>query len=247
MTDEFEDHCWRDIVPADILDIYSHYERKTFVGPAPALIAIDLYELAYQGGAKPVAELHRTYPSSCGEYAYAAIEPTKRLFAAARRAGLPVFYSTMDTRTDSLPGSITATKRRNVRTDPALYAIRSRFRAAAGRRRHHQAARQHLLRHAACRPPHPAWRAHRDHLRREYIGLRSRVRGRCLFARLPCGAGRGMLLRPQPALAQGQSVRPAPQICRRDEARRGHRASRAERTRAPMIAPGGGQGGQAFA
>ncbi len=132
MAGEFEDHCWRDIVPAEILDIYSHYERKTFVGPAPALIAIDLYDLAYQGGAKPVAELHRTYPSSCGEYAHAAIEPTKRLFAAARRAGLPVFYSTMDTRTDSLPGSITATKRRNVRTDPALYAIRSDFAPQTG-------------------------------------------------------------------------------------------------------------------
>src|SRR5579859_6700817 len=106
MPSYFEDHCWRDIMPADILDIYSHYERKTFVGPAPALIAIDLYELSYQGGARPVAELHRTHPSSCGENAHTAIEPTRRLFAAARGAGLPVFYSTMDTRADSLPGVV---------------------------------------------------------------------------------------------------------------------------------------------
>ena len=34
MADDFEDHCWKDIVPADVLDIYSHYIRKTFVGPA---------------------------------------------------------------------------------------------------------------------------------------------------------------------------------------------------------------------
>jgi maleamate amidohydrolase len=132
MASEFEDHCWRDIVSEDILDIYSHYERHTFVGPSPALIAIDLYELSYQGGAKPVVELAKTYPSSCGEYAYAAIEPTKALFAAARAVGLPVFYSTMDTRLDSQPGAVFATKRRSVPMDPALYVIRSEFKPQPG-------------------------------------------------------------------------------------------------------------------
>src|SRR5215217_1252297 len=122
MNSDFEDHCWRDVVPADVLDVYSHYERKVFVGPSPALLVIDLYELPYQGGAKPPATLHREYPSSCGEYAYAAIEPTRRLFAAARTASLPIFYTTMDTRADSLPTRVTATKRRSVPRDPALYA-----------------------------------------------------------------------------------------------------------------------------
>src|SRR5262249_5078921 len=132
MASDFEDHCWRDIVPADVLDIYSHYARQTVVGPAPALIAIDLYELSYQGGARPVAEIAKTYPSSCGEYAHAAIEPTKRLLAAARAAGLPVFYSTMDTRTDSLLSTVTATKRRKIPQDPAVYAIRSDFKPQPG-------------------------------------------------------------------------------------------------------------------
>ena len=130
--DDFEDHCWKDIVPSDVLDIYTHYARKTFVGPAPALLAIDLYELAYQGGARPVAELHRTYPSSCGENAHAAIEPTKRLFAAARAAGLPVFYSTQDTRPDSLPSRINATKRQRPSRSPADYAIKAEFKPQAG-------------------------------------------------------------------------------------------------------------------
>jgi nicotinamidase-related amidase len=132
MAGEFEDHCWKDIIPGDVLEIYSHYERRTFVGPAPALIAIDLYELSYQGGANPVAELARTYPSSCGEHAHAAIPATRRLFAAARAAGLPVFYSTMDTRGDSLPAVVTATKRRKIPVDPALYAIRSDFKPQPG-------------------------------------------------------------------------------------------------------------------
>jgi nicotinamidase-related amidase len=132
MTSRFEDHCWKDLVPADVLDIYSHYQRDIFVGPSPALLAIDLYELSYQGGARPVAELAKVYPSSCGEYAYAAIAPTKRLFAAARAAGLPVFYTTMDVRADSRPRAVTATKRQKLQTEPELYAIRTDFRPEAG-------------------------------------------------------------------------------------------------------------------
>ena len=132
MADQFEDHCWKDIVPPDVLDIYSHYARQTFVGPAPALLAIDLYELAYQGGAKPVTELHKTYASSCGEYAYAAIEPTQRLFASARAAGIPIFYTTQDTQPDQAPSRVAATKRRNVPRDPALYAIKSEFKPQPG-------------------------------------------------------------------------------------------------------------------
>src|ERR1700741_1539498 len=109
MASDFEDHCWKDVIPKDVLEICRHYERQAFVGPSPALIAIDLYELSYQGGAKPVGEVAKTYPSSCGENAYAAIEPTKALFAAARAAALPIFYTTMDTRPDSLPGVVSAT------------------------------------------------------------------------------------------------------------------------------------------
>jgi maleamate amidohydrolase len=131
MTD-FENHSWKDIIPSDVLEIYSHYERKIFVGPSPALLAIDLYELAYQGGAKPVADLHKTYPSSLGEYAYAAIEPTKRLFAAARAAGLPVLYTTQDTRPDRQPSRITATRRQSAPPDASLYAIKTEFKPQPG-------------------------------------------------------------------------------------------------------------------
>lgn len=132
MADEFENYCWQDIVPADTLEIYSHYRRPIGVGPMPALLAIDLYELAYEGGPRPVIELHKTYPSSCGEHAYAAIKPTKRLFAAARRAALPVFYTTMDTRALSKPSAVAATRRQGVPTAPELYAIRPEFRPEPG-------------------------------------------------------------------------------------------------------------------
>jgi nicotinamidase-related amidase len=127
MTDDFEDHCWKDIVPANVLELYKHYKRDVFVGPKPALLAIDLYELAYQGGPHPVDEVARQYPSSCGENAWKAIEPTKRLFAAARAAGIPIFYSTGDTRVASRPGAIKATNRRMERGSEDLYAIRPEF------------------------------------------------------------------------------------------------------------------------
>jgi maleamate amidohydrolase len=127
MSDGFEDHCWKDVVPPDVLKIYSAYQRDVFVGPAPALLAIDLYDLAYEGGARPIAELAETYPSSCGEIAHAAIPATQRLFGAARGAGLPVFYTTMDTRPSSKPIGLSATRRRKVRVDDAAYSIKAEF------------------------------------------------------------------------------------------------------------------------
>lgn len=132
MSSDFEDHCWKDVVPPDVLDIYTHYARNTFVGPAPALLAIDLYELAYQGGAKPPVELHHTFPSSCGAHAHAAIPATQRLFAAARAAGLPIFYSTQDVRPESLPNNISATCRQQAAKDPASFAIKSEFKPQPG-------------------------------------------------------------------------------------------------------------------
>jgi nicotinamidase-related amidase len=100
MVRDFEDHCWKDIVNDEILEIYQAYHRKTYVGKNPAVLAIDLYNKAYEGGNKPVREVNKQYSGSCGENAWKAIEPTQKLFAAARKAGVPVIYSTrhVDTR-----------------------------------------------------------------------------------------------------------------------------------------------------
>jgi nicotinamidase-related amidase len=94
MTDAFENYCWKDLLTPEMEEIYSAYRRKLFVGPRPAILAIDLYEKAYQGGNRPVLEVNREFPGSCGEFAWAALEPTQRLFAAARKAGVPILYST---------------------------------------------------------------------------------------------------------------------------------------------------------
>ena len=49
MAAEFEDHCWQDIVSPEILKTYTPYHRETYIGQRPALLAIDLYNLAYEG------------------------------------------------------------------------------------------------------------------------------------------------------------------------------------------------------
>ncbi len=94
MARDFEDHCWKDIVDDEILEIYQAYHRETYVGDNVALLAIDLYNRAYQGGNRPVLEVNREVSGALGANAWNAIEPCKQLFAGARAAGIPVIYTT---------------------------------------------------------------------------------------------------------------------------------------------------------
>src|SRR3981081_667627 len=94
MPRDFEDHCWKDVIDPDTLQIYQAYRRKTYVGDNPAVLAIDLYNKAYLGGDRPVKEVDREFSGSCGENAWKAMAPTQDLLAAARRAGVPVIYTT---------------------------------------------------------------------------------------------------------------------------------------------------------
>src|SRR6201989_3089228 len=101
--DKFNEHCWKDVIPQADLELYAGWRRETFVGPRPALLAIDLYDLVYRGGPHPPNELNARYPNSCGIFAHRAIAPTKRLLAAARAAGIPIFYCTQETRPQNRP------------------------------------------------------------------------------------------------------------------------------------------------
>lgn len=123
MARDFEDHCWKDVIGPEVLAIYEPYRRNLRLPSRPALLAVDLYRLVYRGGAKPPHEL-LDYPNTCGIYAWNAIEPTKRLFAAARTAGLPIIYLTSSTR----PKRVQSTKRRPITEDiPDAYEIFEAF------------------------------------------------------------------------------------------------------------------------
>jgi maleamate amidohydrolase len=124
--DKFNDHCWKDVIPQADLDLYSSWRRETFVGERPALIAIDLYDLVYRGGPHSPHELNERHPNTCGIFAHRAIAPTRQLFAAARRAGIPIFFCTQDTRANNRPPGATSTRRQR-RVAPDGYAIYHEF------------------------------------------------------------------------------------------------------------------------
>ena len=125
--DKFNDHCWKDVIPEADLQLYAGWRRETFVGPRPALLAIDLYDLVYRGGPKPPIELNDHYPNTCGIFAHRAIEPTKKLFAAARGAGIPIFYCTQETRPNNRPKGAVSTRNQRPRPGPDAYSIYHEF------------------------------------------------------------------------------------------------------------------------
>jgi nicotinamidase-related amidase len=128
MARDFEDHCWRDVVDEETLEIYEPYRREVRVGRTPALLAIDLYNKAYQGGDRPVREVNARYSGACGEHAWKAIEPTRKLLAAARAAGIPVIYTTRHAET----AGVHSTHRRIGAESEELYHIRQEFCPLAG-------------------------------------------------------------------------------------------------------------------
>ncbi len=92
--DQFENHCWQGLYSDEDYATYAPYIRETYIGKNPAVLAIDLYNLVYKGGARPPHEITAEFPSTCGKYAHAANEPIVDLLAASRRAALPVYYVT---------------------------------------------------------------------------------------------------------------------------------------------------------
>ena len=128
MARDFEDHCWKDVIDADTIQIYQAYRRKVYVGDNPAVLAIDLYNKVYRGGDRPVKDVDREFSGSCGEYAWKAMPPTQALFAAARRAGVPIIYTTRHL--DSV--GVHATNRNSGREADDTYAIKAELAPAPG-------------------------------------------------------------------------------------------------------------------
>ena len=130
--ENFEDHCWKDIVTPEILETYAPYRRDTYIGQRPALLAIDLYNLVYEGGSKYPHELVTEHRSSCGIYAYDAIKPTQELFELCRSLKIPVFYTTTETRKEANPDAVYATNRQRVKIDDEAFKIREEFKPESG-------------------------------------------------------------------------------------------------------------------
>lgn len=132
MPDTFEEHCWKDVVSPEILEIYREYRRDTYVGRTPALLAIDLYNVVFEGGARPVPEVVKEFPSSCGIHAWNAIKPIQELLALARSKKMPVIYTTTETRKEVKPATVHATNRRARELKKNSYEIHEPFEPEAG-------------------------------------------------------------------------------------------------------------------
>jgi nicotinamidase-related amidase len=131
-VDRFEDHAWKDLLTPEMLKIYSHYRRNLRLGRRPAFVMIDLYNLVYEGGAKPVHELVDRHSSSCGEYAWAAVEPTQKLLETFRKQGWPVIHVTYEDRPETEHGGMVPTHRPKYAYDPKRYQIKDEFKPIAG-------------------------------------------------------------------------------------------------------------------
>lgn len=115
--ENFEEHCWKGLYGDDIYRIYEPYKRETGLRGRCAVLMIDLYNLCYKGGNKPVVDLVERFPSSCGEYAWNALPPTKTLLECARNANLPIIYSTKDKRNAESLLNVNATHRKRSGTE----------------------------------------------------------------------------------------------------------------------------------
>lgn len=118
------EQLWSDVVDAPTRALLARRAVPAFEGRRPVLVAVDLYDLVYDGGPRPVRELMERYPASCGEYAWRALPPTIELYQTARANGAPIVHVTYDTRKETDPGAIHPTNRKRRQPDLALYKIK---------------------------------------------------------------------------------------------------------------------------
>jgi len=123
---------WDDILDGETRALLARRPTRPVTGSRPALVAVDLYDLVYDGGPLPVIELIEQYPASCGEYAWRTLAGTIELFHAARGFGIPIVHVTYDTRIETDPRSIHPTNRKRRQPDLKLYKIKDELSPAEG-------------------------------------------------------------------------------------------------------------------
>lgn len=92
----FEDHCWRDVISEETLEVYRPYIREVGIKGHAALLAIDLYESVFPSGPMSLMDAIKENPKSCGPYAWEAKPKIKRLLDLARKSGWPIIQTTSD-------------------------------------------------------------------------------------------------------------------------------------------------------
>lgn len=125
-------HPWDDILDDELNTLLARRLPRPLLGQRPALIAVDLYDLVYDGGPRPVTELMEQYPASCGEFAWAALPATIKLFEAARALQVPIVHVNYDNRPETDPHNIHPTNRKRRQSSLQLYTIKEELTPVEG-------------------------------------------------------------------------------------------------------------------
>lgn len=111
-------HAWEDVIDDEIRQLAGNYATRMGLRQRPALLCIDLYNAVFGDRREPLLEAMKRFPSSCGETAWDAVEPTRRLMAAARQTGIPLIHTTRDLQNQAPGRPMTSTKREANGIDP---------------------------------------------------------------------------------------------------------------------------------
>ena len=123
---------WDDILDDELQALLAKRPERPLIGQRPALIAVDLYDLVYDGGPRPVIELMEEFPAACGEFAWNALPATIRLFAAARERNIPIVHVNYDSREETDPRNVHPTNRKRRQSNLSLYTIKEELRPVPG-------------------------------------------------------------------------------------------------------------------
>ena len=112
--DQVKKRVWDPYIPEPFLSKVARQRESPQITKNSALLVIDLYNLVFEGGDRPVHEdgLLDRFPASCGEKAYQAIQPTNQLIGLFRDNGLPIFFSTKDFEKSQKDGNATLRPRK---------------------------------------------------------------------------------------------------------------------------------------
>ena len=112
--DQVKKRVWDPYIPEPFLSKVARQRELPQITGNSALLVIDLYNLVFEGGNRPICEdgLLDRFPASCGEKAYQAIQPTNQLIGLFRDNGLPIFFSTKDFEKSQKDGNATLRPRK---------------------------------------------------------------------------------------------------------------------------------------
>lgn len=94
LDDSFENHCWRDVISEETIEVYRPYAREVGIKGKAALLSIDLFSSVFPKGPMSLLDAIKENSKSCGPYAWEARPKIKRMLELARASSWPIVQTT---------------------------------------------------------------------------------------------------------------------------------------------------------